>query len=471
MEQTIDKNKFLENEKLPKLLAKFSIPCILSLLISLLYNIVDKIFIGNSALGTNGSAAIGVVFSIAIIAIAFAWCFGDGTAAFLSMCQGKHDTSNAHKAVGNAILASLAASILLIAIFIPLKTQLLNAFGADANSIGYATDYFVILVAAFPAYMVSNTMNSIIRADGSPTYAMIAMASGAIANVVFDAIFILACDMGIKGAAWATFIGQCISLVICSLYFLRAKTFTLSIKSFIPSPKVFWQATKLGISTFITQMSVVAISLTCLIIFKKYGDLSPYGSTNAIAAMTNETIVFTVVVNIVLGIILGAQPILGYNYGAKNYNRIRDAYVLVVILSTAVALIATVLAETCPQVLYNIFGKGDEAYNEFATKIFRLFLSTMTLTCFIKVSSIFFQSVGRPVQAAVVSLVRDLVCFIPLVIALPVAYGIDGALYSAPIADAVATAVAIPLVVIFFVKFKKEVKDANSAVPTSQIEQ
>lgn len=456
MEQTLDKNTYLGEKNISKLLVKFSIPCILSLLISLLYNIVDKIFIGNSTLGTNGSAAIGVVFSIAIIAIAFAWCFGDGTAAYLSVCQGKKDTANAHKAVGNALLASFVASIILIAVFIPLKTQLLNLFGADGNSIALAEEYFVILVAAFPAYMISNTMNSIIRADGSPAYAMIAMASGAVVNIVFDAIFIVACDMGMKGAAWATFIGQCVSLVLCSIYFLRAKTFKLSLKSFIPAPKIFWQATKLGISTFITQMSIVAITLASLNVFKKYGDLSPYGSTNTIAAMTNETIVFTVVVNIVIGIILGAQPILGYNYGAKNYERVKRTFINVLIASIAVGAIAMILAEACPQALFEIFGKGDEMYTLFATKIFRFFMGSIILTCVIKMSSIFLQSVGKPVKAAVISLVRDLVCFIPLVLALPVAYGIDGALWSAPCADVVAILVTIPLLIVFFKQFKKE---------------
>lgn len=456
MEENTEKNVFLGKEKISKLLLKFSVPCILSLLISLLYNIVDKIFIGNSALGTNGSAAVGVVFSIAIIAIAFAWCFGDGTAAYLSVCQGKKDTVNAHKAVGNALIASFSASIILIAIFIPLKTQLLSLFGADSNSISLAEEYFIILVAAFPAYMISNTMNSVIRADGSPAYAMFAMASGAVVNIIFDAIFITGCNMGMKGAAWATFIGQCISLILCSVYFVRSKTFRLTLKSFIPDPKVFWQAAKLGISTFITQMSIVAITLASLNVFKKYGDLSPYGSTNTIAAMTNETIVFTIVVNIVIGIILGAQPILGYNYGAKNYERVKRTFIDVLISSVIVGAIAMILAEACPQALFEIFGKGDEMYTLFATKIFRYFMGSIILTCVIKMSSIFLQSVGKPIKAAVISLVRDLICFIPLVLTLPIAYGIDGALWSAPCADIVAILVTIPLLIVFFKQFKKE---------------
>lgn len=448
-------NKFLGEEKISKLLVKFSIPCIISLLISALYNIVDKAFIGNSELGVPGTAATGVVFPITLIAVAFAWCFGDGTAAYLSICQGKNETENAHKSVGNAMLVSFVISIILMAIFFPLKTQLLNLFGADENSIGLAEDYFVIIVAAFPIYMVSNTLNSVIRADGSPTFAMIAMASGAVTNIIFDPIFIFPCHMGIKGAAWATIMGQAVSFILCIIYLFRTKTFKLKAKSFAPNFKVLGETTKLGISTFITQMSIVAISLTCNAMLKKYGALSPYGSTIPISVISIETTVFTVIINVAVGITLGAQPILGYNYGAKNFERVKRTFVDILIACLIVGGIATILTEACPQALYGIFGKGDALYNDFATKTFRIFLSSVMFTCVIKMSAIFFQSVGSPVKATVISLVRDIVVFIPFVVALPVALGIEGILWSAPLADAVGILITIPLIIDFFVRFKK----------------
>lgn len=448
-------NKFLGEEKISKLLLKFSIPCIISLLISALYNIVDKVFIGNSELGVPGTAATGVVFPITLIAVAFAWCFGDGTAAFLSICQGKNETENAHKSVGNAMLVSFVISFILMAIFFPLKSQLLYLFGADENTIGLAEDYFVIIVAAFPIYMVSNTLNSVIRADGSPTFAMIAMASGAVTNIIFDPIFIFPCHMGIKGAAWATIMGQAVSFILCIIYLFRTKTFKLSAKSFVPNFKVLGEATKLGISTFITQMSIVAISLTCNSMLKKYGALSPYGSTIPISVISIETTIFTVIINIAVGITLGAQPILGYNYGAKDFERVKRTFLDILIACLVVGGIATILTEACPQALYGIFGKGDALYNEFATKTFRIFLSSIMLTCIIKMSAIFFQSVGSPVKATVISLVRDIVVFIPFVVSLPVALGIEGILWSAPLADAVGILITIPLIIDFFVRFKK----------------
>lgn len=455
MQKNNQENKFLGEEKISKLLVKFSIPCIISLLISALYNIVDKAFIGNSELGVPGTAATGVVFPITLIAVAFAWCFGDGTAAYLSICQGKNETENAHKSVGNAMLVSTIISVVLLAIFFPLKTQLLYLFGADENTIGLAEDYFTIIVAAFPIYMLSNTLNSVIRADGSPTFAMIAMASGAVTNIIFDPIFIFPCHLGIQGAAWATIMGQAVSFVLCVIYLFRTKTFKLKKSSFVPNFKVLKETTKLGISTFITQMAIVAVSLSCNAMLKKYGALSPYGSTIPISVISIETTIFTIIINIAVGITLGAQPILGYNYGSKNYARVKRTFVDILIASVVVGGIATILTEACPQALYGIFGKGDALYNEFATKTFRIFLSSIMFTCVIKMSAIFFQSVGSPIKATIISLVRDIVVFIPLVLSLPIALGIEGILWSAPISDAVGILIAVPLIIDFFVRFKK----------------
>lgn len=311
-------SQFLGTGKISKLMLLFSIPCVLSLLVSALYNIVDQIFIGNSELSTLGNAATGVVFPIFIIAQAFAWCFGDGCAAHLNICQGRKDTQSAHKAIGTGIIITLIASLVLMAVFFPLKIPMLTLFGASENSIDMAIAYFNIILAFFPIYMLSNMMNAVIRADGSPAWSMASMLIGAIVNIILDAIFILVLHWGMEGAALATVIGQVISFVISLVYFFRSKTFKLTKKSFIPDFKAFSGALKLGISSFITQMTIVIISLVCNIMLAKYGAMSRYGVDIPIAIIGIESKVFTVIINIVVGIVLGCQPIIGYNMGLKS---------------------------------------------------------------------------------------------------------------------------------------------------------
>ena len=459
----VQDNKFLGEGKLSKLMLKFSIPCVLSLLVSALYNIVDQIFIGNSELSTLGNAATGVVFPIFIIAQAFAWCAGDGCAAYLNICQGKGDTENAHKAIGTGITLTLIASLVLIAVFMPLKTQLLMLFGASENSIGYAVEYFVIILSFFPIYMLSNMINAVVRADGKPNWSMASMLAGALVNIALDPLFIFAFKWGMSGAAWATVIGQVVSFVISIVALLRSKTFKLKFKSLIPNFKVFGKALQLGLSSFITQMTIVIISLVCNIMLAKYGAMSRYGVDIPIALIGIESKVFTVVINIVVGIVLGCQPIIGYNMGARNFGRVKKLYLSILACTVAVGLIATILFEAAPRAVVSIFGTPTnipghtaEDYWDFATKLFRIFMSLVTVTCIIKMSSIFFQALGKPVGAIVSSLVRDIVCFVPLIIGLPVALGIDGILYAAPISDAVALIVVAVMTVLILRRIFKE---------------
>ena len=250
-------NNFLGHEKIGKLLFKFAVPCVLSLLISSLYNIVDQIFIGNSDLGYLGNAATGVVYPITIIAVAFAWCFGDGSAAYLSLCQGRKDTKNAHKAIGNSILLSFIISIIFLFLGFIFRDNLLYLFGASEKSIALARDYYNIILAAIPVYMLGNSMNAVIRADGSPKFSMLATASGAIINIILDPVFIFGLNWGIKGAAYATIIGQIATLLISIYYYTRTKTFKLCLDSFKLDMNVFKNVIKLGVSTFITQMSML----------------------------------------------------------------------------------------------------------------------------------------------------------------------------------------------------------------------
>ena len=458
MEQS-ESLKFLGTEKITKLILKFSIPCVFSLLVSALYNIVDQIFIGNSELSTLGNAATGVVFTIFIIAQAFAWCFGDGCAAYLNICQGKKNAHNAHKAIGTGLTITLIASLVLMAIFFPLKRQLLTLFGASENSIGYAIEYFNWILAFFPIYMLSNMFNAVIRADGSPTWSMVSMLAGALTNIALDPVFIFGCKWGMTGAAVATVIGQVVSFIISFVYIFRSKTFKLSWKSFIPNFKEFKGALQLGASSFITQITIVIISLVCNIMLAKYGAMSKYGVDIPIAIIGIESKVFTVVINLVVGIVLGCQPIISYNMGAKKYDRVKELYRKILLCTVVIGLASTLLFELAPQAVVGIFGNptnipNPNDYWEFGEKTFRIFLMLVTFTCLIKMTSIFFQAVGKPIRAVIASMIRDIVCFIPLIIIFPIAFGVEGILYAAPCADFIAMIVAVTLTVTFMKTLK-----------------
>lgn len=463
-----ESQQFLGTEKINKLMLKFSIPCVLSLLVSALYNIVDQIFIGNSELSALGNAATGVVFPIFIIAQAFAWCFGDGCAAYLNICQGKKDTKNATNAIGTGIVVTLISSVVLMAIFFPLKEQLLRLFGASDNSIGYAIEYFNVILAFFPIYMLSNMMNAVVRADGSPAWSMVSMVAGALTNIILDPVFIFGTKWGMFGAALATVIGQTVSFVITLVYFFRTKTCKLNVKSFIPNFKAFKGALQLGASSFITQMTIVIISLACNILLAKYGAMSQYGVDIPIAIIGIESKVFTVVINLVVGIVLGCQPIISYNMGAKNYDRVRELYKKILLCTVVIGLASTALFELAPRAVVGMFGAptnlpNPEDYWLFGEKCFRIFLCLVTFTCIIKMTSIFFQAVGKPIRAVVASMIRDIVCFIPLIIIYPAVFGgVEAILYAAPSADFLAMLVAMALTVPFFKSLKSD-KTGDSA--------
>ena len=461
-----EQTHYLGQEKIPKLMLKFSIPCILSLLVSALYNIVDQVFIGNSEMSALGNAATGVVFPIFIIAQAFAWCFGDGCAAYLNICQGKKDTKNATACIGSGITITLLVSLILMAVFFPLKEQILTLFGASENTIAMAVEYFNIILAFFPANMLMNMMNSVIRADGSPSWSMASMLSGAIINIILDPVFIFGFHWGMSGAALATVIAQVVSFVISVFYYFRTKTFRLSAQNFIPHFRVFSAALKLGASSFVTQITIVIISLVCNIMLAKYGALSQYGVDIPIAIIGIESKVFTFVINIVVGIILGCQPIISYNFGAGNYKRVKLTYRYAMTATVIIGLVATLIFELAPRFVVGMFGQPTNVPNpgdywEFAEMTFRIFLALVVLTCAIKMTSIFFQAVGKPIHAVISSLTRDIICFVPLVIILPRFFGIKGILYAAPIADLIASLVMIAMTV----QFMRSLKRKSAAVP------
>ena len=453
----------LGEEKISRLLLRFSIPCIMGLLISAFYNIVDQIFIGNSELGYLGNAATGVSFPVICVANAFAFCIGDGAASFLSICAGRRDTEGAHKCVGSGITAAATIGLIMTLVCEVFALPLMSLFGASEQTLAMSVEYFRIVAAVFPFYLLLNVMNSMIRADGSPTYAMITMLLGAVLNIILDPLFIYVFKWGIAGAAWATAIGQLASFAMCAVYFFRPKSFKLTKKSFLPDRSVLQRMVALGISAFMTQISVVVVSLTSNMILAHYGALSKFGPDIPISVFSIQTKVYTIVNSIVIGIVLGGQPILGYDYGARELDRVKETFRIVLIASVVIGLIATVLFELCPQWIIGLFGGGSALYEEFAVMTFRIFLSLTLVTCLVKMSSVFFQAIGKPISAMISSMIRDILCFTPLAIFLPqilekhqTGSGIHGILYAAPISDAVAAVVVVKLIVSFFRQLNQE---------------
>ena len=452
----------LGQEKINKLMLKFSIPCIMSLLVSSLYNIVDQIFIGNSELSTLGNAATGVVFPVFIIAQAFAWCFGDGCAAYLNICQGKNDAENAHKAIGASITTAFASGLLMMAVIYPFKEPILTLFGASENTMAYAIEYLDVVLAMIPIFILCNMMNSVIRADGSPTWAMAAMLSGALTNIILDPLFIFALKMGMTGAALATIIGQGVTFIVTAIYFLRTKTFKLTKSSFIPNAKSIWAVVQLGISTFVTQLAIVIVAILCNVQLATFGALSKYGVDIPIAIIGIQSKVFTVVINLVVGIVLGCQPVISYNMGARKYDRVKELYRKIFIASLTIGLVFTLIFELAPDFVVGLFGTpsnipNPDDYWEFARKTMQIFMSLISISCLIKMNSIFFQAVGKPVQATIASMIRDIVCFVPLVLILPSAFlSVEAILYAAPISDVIAMVVTAFLSISFIRSLKKE---------------
>lgn len=459
----MSENRTLEKERISRLLLKFSVPCVMGLLISALYNIVDQIFIGNSELGYLGNAATGVSFPVICIANAFAWCVGDGAASYLSICAGRKDTDRAHQCVGTGITVTLLLSLLLMAVCEGAAEPLMSIFGASEQTLELAVTYFRIVAAFFPFYLLLNVMNSMIRADGSPAFAMTAMLTGAVTNIILDPIFIFVLKWGIAGAAWATVIGQVGSFAICAVYFLKPKSFRLSKKSFLPNLQILKEMISLGAATFVTQISIVAVSLVSNMMLAKYGAMSKYGPDIPISVFSIQTKVYTIVLNIVSGIVLGGQPIFGYNYGAGKMDRVRETYKLVLRATLITGIVATVIFQIWPKEVVGIFGSGNALYQEFAVKTFRIYLSLMTVTCLVKMTAVFFQSIGKSTYAVISSVVRDLLCFTPAAILLPkllenaeAGMGIHGILYAAPLADFAAVIVILILTISFFRSLKKE---------------
>ena len=432
----METSNYLGTERIGRLLAKFCIPCIASLIISCLYNIVDQIFVGNG-IGYLGNAATGVIFPITVVGWGMSLFFGDGAAAYLSVAQGRNETKTVHRGIGNSILFSFLSGVVIILISYLWGDGLLRLIGATDATISLAHDYGQIIYIMMPLAMTQNTLASIIRADGSPRYAMGAMLVGALINIVGDPLAIFVLDMGIKGAAYATILGQFVSFIICAVYLRKSKTFRLRAESFRIDIKQLKQIMALGTSSLLTQLSIVIITVVNNILLVKYGAASAYGADIPLAAFVVIMKLFQIVLNIAIGIAAGAQPIVGYNYGARKFDRVRELLKAVIKWTAIVGIVCMLLFEVFPNAFIRLFGSDGELYMEFAVRCLRIYLLLILFTCVQKVCAIFLQSIGRAQAAAPLAILRDLLLIV-FSILMPLFLGVTGIFWAAPIADVLA---------------------------------
>lgn len=436
-----------------KLIVKYAIPSVISLIVTALYNIVDQIFIGN-AVGYLGNGATNVVFPITIIQHGLAMLLGCGCGAFLNIRLGQGKQRDAEKGVGNTIVALIALAIILPVLCYSLVEPLVKLFGATEGILPYALDYGKIIIIGFPFVIMYTGLNQIIRADGNPHMAMISMLSGAILNVFLDYLFVFQIPWGVKGAALATIIGQAVSFFISLVYIFKLKHVKLDRKCFRMEGRIIGDVVGIGASSFITQAAIVVYTAVMNNVLVQYGAQSVYGPDIPIAAIGVVMKVNAVLINIVIGIVIGGQPLISYNYGAKNYKRVKESFKIVILLSIIISIFAFIAFQVFPEEVSGIFGKENELYTEFAVKCFRIMLLLCIPNAFQLVSGIFIQSIGKPGLAMLISLSRQMIFLIPAILIMPHFFGIEGALWGFPIADALAFILAVICIIREFKKMK-----------------
>ena len=390
----------LGTEKIGKLMRKFSIPCIISLLVNSLYNIVDQIFIGWKV-GTLGNGATNVVFPLTMICLAFSLMFGDGSSAFLNLKLGQKKQEEASKGVANGIVISVIISLILCIISLVFLPQILKVFGCTDALRQYALQYGYVIVVGLPFMMIGTTLNSIIRADGNPKFAMTSMITGAVLNIILDYILMFVIPMGVKGAAIATIISQIVTAVLNITHLRKMKNVKITKKSLKLEGSICKNVSMLGISSFITQMSIVVVMAFENNLLGKYGASSKYGAEIPITVLGIVMKISQILNSIIIGIAAGAQPIVGYNYGAGKYDRVKKTLKTVLGLSLIISTIAFLLFQLIPDKLISLFGNGDDNYIEFACLAFRTYLMLCIFNGVQIPSGIFFQAIGKSTKSAI----------------------------------------------------------------------
>ena len=454
MEQT--NQAYLGTEKIGALMRKYAVPCVISLLVGALYNIVDQIFIANAAdLGSYGNAANTVVFPLTVIALAIAVMIGDGCCAFISLSLGRNESGHASKSMANAVVMTVASGVVLMVAYLALSDPLIAMFGGtvNADTFQFAKEYFFWITLGIPFYMFGQAMNPIIRADGSPRFAMISTLSGAIANVLLDPIFIFLFRWGMMGAAVATVIGQLLTAQLAVWYLCHTKHIKLRTSDFQINRKVSGQTLTLGMCSFLSQISLVAAMAAVNNMIRRYGAADAIFSQAQYAQIPMAVVgivmkVFQIVISVVIGIAAGCIPIVGYNMGAGLNERVRSLFTRLLIAQASVGAVALILVEFFPLQLIQVFGAANESahYTDFAKKAFRIYLCMLPLACVNKAAFIFLQAMGKAAASTMLSMVREIVFGVGFALLLPGFFGLDGVLYSMPTSD-VLTAVLSAVVI------------------------
>lgn len=439
-------NNPLVRKPIYQLLIKYAVPSILAFLVSALYNIVDQIFIGN-IVGHLGNAATTVSFPISTISTAIALLLGIGTASNYSIYKGRGDDERAERTVATGITGLLFFAGLELALVMTFINPLLKLFGASENIFQYAYDYTSITSMAIVFIVFSIALSHIIRADGSPKYAMMLNVVGAILNIVLDYIFMVNLNMGIKGAAWATFIGQAVSFLLALYYIFFLKDNPIRKKDFKIHKEELAAILKLGSAACINQLAMVVVQIVMNNVMTHYGAMSKYGPDIPLAAVGIASKLYIVLIGFNIGLAQGGQPIIGYNYGAKIYRRVKDTYLTTIKISVIYSTIFFLLVEIWPQIFVNIFGKGNDLYMEFTIILLRITLIMTALNGLQPITANFYTSIGKARLGIFVSLTRQVLFYLPLIIVLPKFFGILGALYATPIADFIAFVLAMYFVV------------------------
>ena len=424
------------------LIGKFAIPAIISMLVSALYNIVDQIFIGQGV-GMLGNAATNVAFPVTTIATALALLLGIGGASNYNLEMGAGREKKASSIAGTALSTLVITGVILAVAVLLFLRPLLSLFGATTDVMPYAVDYLGITAVGLPFYALSIGGNHIVRADRSPTYSMTCVLTGAIINTILDPLFIFGFGWGIKGAAWATVIGQVVSGILVIIYFGKFRKMYLEMSMLKPSSECLKAIISLGMASCINQIAMAIVQIVLNNILRYYGGLSVYGSDIPIACVGVISKVNQVFMAICIGISQGCQPIWGFNYGAKKYDRVRLAYRHSMIACTAIATVFFLCFQLFPHQIVGIFGTGSDLYFQFAEHYLKIFMFMTFANGIQPMSSGFFTSIGKAKLGIVMSLTRQVLFLLPLIVVFSLIMGIDGVMYAGPIADAAALSLAI----------------------------
>ncbi|MCD8196373.1 MAG: MATE family efflux transporter [Lachnospiraceae bacterium] len=449
-------NSYLETEKPGRLMLQYSLPCIISLLVAALYNIVDQIFIANASyLGSYGNAANTAVFPLTVVALALAVWIGDGCCAFVSISLGAGKKDEAHKSIGCSVLLCIVVSLVLTAFYLIFQEPILGAFGGRVNeqTFAFAKEYFFYITLGVPFYMFGQCLNPIIRSDGSPRFAMACTLVGAFANLILDPIFIYIFGWGMMGAAVATVAGQILTALASIWYLCHMKAVKLTRASFGFYGDLMKKFLPLGVTSFLSQISLVASMAAVNNMVAKYGALDPVFGLEEYSQIPLAVIgivmkFFQIVISISVGLAAGNIPVMGYNVGAQRADRVKELFKLLLILELITGFVATLIVEFFPGAILALFGAANESsyYMEFGVRCFRVYLCLMTLATLNKGTFISLQALGKAFQSTVLSLVREIVFGVGLPILLPMAFGLSGVLYSFPAADALTFLLAIYMI-------------------------